>query len=162
MHGILVSPHHQKHREVSQMDQTPSQIRNGELAEWRMKVAGDLEMLADCLRATSHDEFPTPQLHIGVWSIETPTDDDIYACPGVTQEHVRKAMAALPGEWHKYAGQDTITYSKAFGDTIRMAFYVNRSTTCRRVQTGTKTVEATEAHDEPVYEWRCDTPELEV
>lgn len=144
------------------MDQTPSQIRNDELDIWRSKVIDSLRDLADILKSTPRELFPTPDINVSVYSVETPTDDDQYHCTPVTPAIVRAAMAAAPGSWHKFSANDHISYYKDIGDPLSFRFHVSRSTTCTKVQVGTKEVPAVEAHDEPVYEWRCDTPEVEV
>lgn len=137
------------------MEQSPSQIRNGELSKWREQVIRDLRAFADALEATTNEQFPTPYVSFSLYSIEVPTDDDPYACRNLTFDDARLAMAALPGKWRKTVNDNGLYYAKQFGETCRVYLNIDRSATCERVQVGTKHVEATEAHDEPVYEWRC-------
>lgn len=144
------------------MTQNPTQIRNDELDQWRHTVIADLRDLIALLSTTTRDQIPTPDIYVSVYSVEAPTDDDPYAYAQLTPEHVRAAMAASPGHWRKASYENQITYTKDIGEAVRYRFHVSRATTCQQVQVGTKTVEAVPEHEVPVYEWRCDTPELEV
>jgi len=83
-------------------------------------------------------------------------------------EHVaREAMDCAPGAWSKYNGGEHVIYTKRYGDHVRYEVNVNRDTmtTCEKVITGYRTVPATKAHTEPIYEWKCqstdDTEEVE-
>lgn len=144
------------------MSQTPSQIRIGELLEWRQHVIADLRAFADLLEATSMAALPTPHVGFSLYSKEEPTDDNEYATRNLDTEDARIAMANMPGGWSKYASQGTMYYAKQIGRTLRLYFNIDRSATCERVQVGTKHVEAVEAHDEPVYEWRCGDAEPSI
>lgn len=144
------------------MEMTPSETRALELSNWRVEVIRSLRALADLLATTSRAAFPTPDIYCSVYSIDEPTDENPHASRTLDVEDARIAMANAPGNWRKYNYEGSLAYIKDVGDPIRVRLEVDRSRTCTRVQVGTKTVEAVEAHEEPVYEWRCDTPELEV
>lgn len=144
------------------MSQSPVEIRSSEIAKWRQDVIADLRAFADALESTSPTVFPTPYVSFSLYSKEEPTEDNPYNTRHLDVEDARIAMANLPGHWSKYVNQDTLYYVKEFGRTLRYYLNIDRTATCRRVQVGTKHIEATEAHDEPVYEWVCDDPEPEV
>ena len=64
--------------------------------------------------------------------------------------------------WRKEADGNYFQYIKDFCpelgkyNNVSLNVYVPKSEdTCKRVQTGTRTVEAVEAHEEPIYEWVC-------
>jgi len=71
-------------------------------------------------------------------------------------DQARAARRGIHG-WAKRnsAGSAYVTYEKMFGQ-VELGIYVSKSGACERVQVGTTHVEAVEAHDEPVYEWRCE------
>lgn len=144
------------------MDQTISESREMDLQLWRNKMSNALRDLADLLDATTRHEFPTPSIYCDVYTVEAPTDDDAYNTVPINYNHVRAAMLATPGKWEKYNTTNYVSYTKRIADVLRVRLEIARSTTCRRVQIGTEHVEATEAHDEPVYEWQCGEPEPEV
>lgn len=158
----MVLPHHPNHRKVSQMEQTPSQIRNGELLEWRIKVINELRYLAQLLEVTELNQFPTPNVYCSVYTKPAPTDTDIYNEPPITPADVRQAMAASPGHWSKLSWDNQISYAKSLGAAIRVSFEVSRSQVCERIQVGTKIEPATPEREVPVYEWRCNEPMPEV
>jgi hypothetical protein len=66
--------------------------------------------------------------------------------------------------WEKQNAKDSsfVNFVKKFGGdqfgrgTVAYELAVSKSQTCERVQVDTRHVEAVEAHDEPVYEWRCE------
>lgn len=68
-----------------------------------------------------------------------------------------RAATHLSGQWDKGYYGSYVAYVKQFGP-LALHMNVAREKVCRRVQTGTKHVEAVEAHDEPVFEWICDEP----
>jgi hypothetical protein len=71
-----------------------------------------------------------------------------------SQDEARSLMARYPGQWAKERYENTVTYRKVFG---RVTLSVNVTLpTCTRVLTGVRRVEAVPAHEEAVYEWRCD------
>jgi hypothetical protein len=80
-----------------------------------------------------------------------------------TEDEARAVRAAAPGGWEKDAKGDYLTYARQFSGegyrcVVEYQVHVNKRSTCERVQVGTRHVEAVEAHDEPVYEWRCAPP----
>lgn len=66
--------------------------------------------------------------------------------------------------WDKTHDDYSFVYRQTFTDedtaawsAVRYEIRVAKSdATCKRVQTGTRHVDAVEAHDEPVYKWVCD------
>lgn len=143
-------------------DATPCSLRNATLNTRREALIRDIRALADMLEANCRAAIPTPEVYVSIYSVAEPTSDNPYAVRPVDVGDVRLAMRYAPGHWRKHAAEDHLSYVKDIGDTIRMRFEVDRSTLCRRIQTGTRRVEATEAHDEPIYEWVCDGSEPEV
>lgn len=140
------------------MQLNPSEQRQLELANWRVEVIRGLRALAESLACTTQEQFPTPDVSVSLWSIERPTDADIYNCQPVTTEAVRTVMAAIPGGWNKYAATDYVSYSRKFTEAIKLRMQVNRSTTCAKVKVGTKVIPAQPERTEDVYEWRCGDP----
>lgn len=67
-----------------------------------------------------------------------------------------RAAIRLTGGWDKRYLPSFAIYTKKFGATVELELNIDRDKVCRRVQTGTKHVDAVEAHDEPVFEWICD------
>jgi len=73
-------------------------------------------------------------------------------------DKVRELMGRSPGDWNKEDAGAWIAYNKRFlvgGRTFATyTAYVSKASTgtCQQVQVGTRHVEA---HDEPVFEWRC-------
>lgn len=81
----------------------------------------------------------------------------------VTMDEARQIRKGIPG-WAKTADGSYFRYIQAFAgqapypDVGCEVYVIKTEDTCRRVQTGTRHVDAVEAHDEPVYEWDC-TPD---
>jgi hypothetical protein len=144
------------------MELSPIEMRIAELDEWRVQVIRELRQLAELLASTSRDQIPTPDIGVSVYSVERPADNNPYAYAPLTPSHVRAAMAASPGNWRKTSSENRVMYVKCIGDTIRYYFYVSRSTTCRQVEVGTKVIPAEPEREVKVYEWQCDTPDVEV
>jgi hypothetical protein len=73
----------------------------------------------------------------------------------------REIRKAAPGGWSKGDRDFAVAYSQVFTPDlpeyhqIAYRLYVSKSETCEQVQVGTEHVEAVEAHDKPVFEWRC-------
>jgi hypothetical protein len=69
----------------------------------------------------------------------------------------RKLRKLMPGGWRKFTSpaRAYIDYVRDFGGGVSMSVNVSKGSTCERVQVDTTHVPAVEAHDEPVYEWRC-------
>lgn len=65
-----------------------------------------------------------------------------------------RAAFHLTGKWDKKYLPTYAYYRKDFGP-VGLELTIARDKVCRRVQTGTKRVEAVEAHDEPVWDWVC-------
>ena len=80
-----------------------------------------------------------------------------------TRDDARAARESAPGGWRKHTSptDNYITYQHGDHDpdsgkwdvTYEIHVAKSGSSTCERVQVGTRHVEA---HDEPVYEWKCD------
>jgi hypothetical protein len=80
-------------------------------------------------------------------------------------DDARAVMAAHPGGWSKDTSptDNYITYRHGDADpadpnrwNVLYQLHVRKEAgACERVQVGTRRVEAVEAHDEPVWEWRC-------
>lgn len=60
----------------------------------------------------------------------------------------------LGGKLEKVIGSDRFGFSRMFG-AIKLSLLVSREAVCERVATGTRHVEAVEAHDVDEYEYRC-------
>jgi hypothetical protein len=112
----------------------------------RAEFVSALRAAADFFEA--NPQVPTPN-----YVAATVYADNLY--------QVRKATH-LTGSWGKtYSGNAYVNYSKKFGSTengFQLDISLARDTVCKRVQVGTKHVESVEAHDEPVFEWKCDEP----
>ncbi len=81
---------------------------------------------------------------------------------GAALDEARAIREAAPGGWVKRTSSTDNYISYEHGDgsdemkwRVCYAVHVSKSesTSCERVQTGTRHVEA---HDEPVFEWKCD------
>jgi hypothetical protein len=90
----------------------------------------------------------------------SPYSEVTVAVFGADLEEARAARAAAPGGWRKQTSptDNYISYEHGEDDgTVRSrvtyAIHVAKSATCERVQIGVKHIEA---HDEPVFEWKCD------
>lgn len=105
----------------------------------------NLRAMADWLEA--HPAFEIPPATITVWAFGGGGSDF-------------KSKIAAMGSFEKQYTDSFVNASVSFG-ALRLVVSDWRESVCRRVQTGTRHVEAqtviTEepAHDEPVYEWRC-------
>lgn len=84
------------------------------------------------------------------------------------EEHGRNSRHGVHG-WKKNNRKEDgyFSYSLPIGGeefgsgTITYTIMVPKSEVCKKVQVGTRMVEAVEAHEEPVYEWVCG-PESEA
>lgn len=84
---------------------------------------------------------------------------DVFWADGqdrLTSEHARDAMAASPGGWSKELIGNYVVYRKDLSATVSYHLNLDREHVCRKVQTGVRHVPATEARDEPVYDWVCE------
>lgn len=121
----------------------------------RQRMIENIRHYADLLQ--THPNLPIP------WSMH----ESAY----LTEEDARIARRGIYG-WTKHNTRESsyITYSKVIGGdgerwgqgTFTLEITVNKEDSqCQRVQTGTRHVEgySVEAHDEPVYTWRCDSDE---
>jgi hypothetical protein len=109
----------------------------------RQEAIDKYRKMADWLEA--HPDVPVPHGN---------------ACSGtwLSLEDARKAMH-LSGSWTKAYSENQVEYEHEVAPGLWFWIWVSRSEVCQRVQVGTKHVEA---HDEPVFEWKCgpeDNPE---
>jgi hypothetical protein len=74
----------------------------------------------------------------------------------VTVADARLAMDLTPGGWSKNYSDAYANYTKNYGSGVAIDLALERSQVCRKVETGTRIIAATEAHEVPVYEWVCD------
>lgn len=72
-----------------------------------------------------------------------------------------RAATHMSGTWTKEYISNWVAYRKQFGP-VTLDLNIDRDQVCRKVQTGTKRVDAVEAHDEPVFEWICDDGPAEL
>jgi hypothetical protein len=113
---------------------TPEQVRAA-------KIAG-LRAMADWLEAN-----PAATM---AYSSEVSTWVDLA--------EAREIRKMTPGGWDKSDRDFAVAYSRNFTPglpayhQIAYRLYVSKSETCEQVQVGTEHVEA---HDKPIYEWRC-------
>lgn len=114
--------------------------------------------MADALRAMADDivsgAIPMPY-DISVTAFWKMTDDGNLGGMN-TVDDARSAMAAVPGGWSKSLSGSYATYQKRYANHVTFGVSMDRGEVCRKVEVGTRHVEATEAHDEPVYDWVCD------
>lgn len=73
-----------------------------------------------------------------------------------TVDTIHATMAATPGDWSKRYAGEWIVYEKQYHKSVTVSYALGRDLVCKKVQVGTRTVEAREAYDEPVYEWKCE------
>lgn len=132
-------------------DQVTRQAR-----EQRAALARELRAMADQLDALAADVFPTPVITASVWHVDTPTESDPWSYHTLKAGDARAIMAAMPGGWNKSYYGNSVEYSRQYCEGLRLEVNADRSSTCKRVKTGTRRVEATEAHDEDVFKWACD------
>jgi hypothetical protein len=118
------------------------------------ETAKGLHALADAIESGA---LPLPfDVEVNVhWLL----DGDRHITEKPTADTARAAMAALPGAWNKRYLANYVVYERDFGGSVVYSINLNREDICRKVMTGTKHVDAIEAHDEPVYEWVCEAPE---
>lgn len=118
-------------------------------AATRAQIAAGLQDLADFI-------LSLPDEH-------TPYTISVHA---YTTEAEGRQIRKLTHSWIKSTSTDSdyITYTKNFTPALpgyhQVRYSVNvdkneNGSNCTRVQVGTRHVEATEAYDEPVYEWQC-------
>jgi hypothetical protein len=91
----------------------------------------------------------------------------------LTEQEARDARRGTWGRWEKVNSKDSgyVRYFLVVGEpgaeryergTVTYEIDVSKADSqCERIQTGTRHVEEyhVEAHDEPVYSWRCDSDE---
>jgi hypothetical protein len=123
-----------------------------QLAEGRQLLTARLRAMADWL-----DASPGVPVH--------PYSAVIISYFGELDE-ARAARESAPGGWRKETSEVSSWISYEHGEQgddgdmkyqVTYQFNVSKETTCERVQTGVRHVEAVEAHDEPVFGWKCDT-----
>jgi len=99
------------------------------------------------------------------WDLSVWLDSDGYSVLCQKDELYKKLAKSLGGHRHKepsqygQAGVRRYFYGESGASRIVSILVRNTSTTCERVQVGTKLVPAVEAQperEEPVYEWRCE------
>jgi len=118
--------------------------------EGRGILIARLRGMADWLEA--HPEIPlSPHVSIGIHQFAD------------SEAHARQVRKAAGGGWVKQASpeSDYVTYVHGDGAPWSVKYFLNinkAATSCERVQVGTLHVEA---HDEPVWEWRCGPQEAE-
>lgn len=92
------------------------------------------------------------------WLEDNPGIEMPYTMGGavfVELTEVRAFMAEAPGGWDKKDSGDYWAYDRKFAGHVTYTAYVARENLCRKVQVGTKTVDAVPEHDEPIYRWEC-------
>lgn len=92
------------------------------------------------------------------WLEDHPGIEAPYAMGGavfVELAEARDFMAEAPGGWDKRDSGDYWAYGRQFAGHVTYTAYVARENLCRKVQIGTKTVDAVPEHDEPIYRWEC-------
>jgi hypothetical protein len=98
---------------------------------------------------------------------EVPTPFNVHISHFTTEAEARKIRAGSYG-WSKEDAGEYFKYVRYFTPDNQPGYHVvayeifvakAESSTCRRVQTGTRHVEAQPERDDPLYEWRCG-PEL--
>lgn len=115
----------------------------------RAAIAAGLQDLADFILSLPDDCIP--------YTINVAT---------FVSEAEGREIRKLTHSWRKSTSTDSdyTTYVKNFTPTLpayrQVHYSVNvakddESSNCTRVQVGTRHVEATEAYDEPIYEWQC-------
>ena len=119
-----------------------------EAAAGRERMIASLHELADLLE--THPDLPAPY--------------DLYVSSYVSAEEARACCWGIP-HWEKRNSPTAsyVSYTRTFGaggsrygrGSIVYSLEVGKEATCERIQTGVRHVEATEARDEPVYEWNC-------
>ncbi len=80
-----------------------------------------------------------------------------------TDDKATLAAIAKAGNWEKVWSDSWFSLKKAFGESLLLEIYVDRSVVCRKVVTGTRVVPATpatEEREEEVTEWVCDDVSL--
>jgi len=117
--------------------------------EERIDLVDGLRKMADFFEA--HPEIECP------YSVQA----NVY---GASKESLQ-AFAKAAGRVDKDAVGSTFWLRKKFSQKVQLDFNAQRDEVCEQVQVGTKMVEAqperievheaVEAHEEPVYEWRC-------
>lgn len=135
-----------------------------------MKIEDQRKAYTDGLRALAdfldnYPQFDLPYMRVGVWAYTQYDDSGWYDKSHITltsEEVARRMRRGIPG-WTKDPGDVSaghVTYTKTFTPddaplAVTYSIYASKTGTCERVQVGVRHVEATEAHDEPVYEWKC-------
>ena len=121
---------------------------------WREAIEHGIETPWDATYGTSH--YANLAQHLD-------TQDDEGQYPLDIEETQRQFARVV--KWARKRGWEIEKKYKDDEFTIRvegipgvkyMEFYSTRQVTCKKVQTGTKHVDAVEAHDEPVFEYQCD------
>lgn len=123
----------------------------------RDELIKGLRELADMFE--SHPAFPAPyDIELQIFYNLRP---DGGLGPDITIADVRAAMTLAPGNWSKSYSDSYVSYRKDFSEFVAIELTFGRETVCRKVQTGIRHVEATDARDVPIYEWICESDELE-
>lgn len=123
----------------------------------RDEIIKGLRTLADLLE--DQPDFPAPyDVELPIFYSSLPNG---RLGPPIIADDARAAMAVAPGGWSKDYSDSYVTYRKDFSEVVALELILNREAVCRKVQVGVKHIEATEARDIPVYEWVCESDELE-
>jgi hypothetical protein len=112
-------------------------------AEHRAAEIRGLRELADFLE--QHPAVPIPMLD-GQNAFVTSRDE--------------LAAIARAGSWEKLWLDQWFVLIRQFSGSVTLHVNAERSTVCRKVVTGTKTLPATPEREVETYEWVCDEPSL--
>jgi hypothetical protein len=78
-----------------------------------------------------------------------------------TKKNLKQFLASV-GSCEKVWESNNLKVTKTFGKTVRLVGYMNRSTVCKKVVTGTKVVPAVHIPEsvQEITEWVCEDPSL--
>jgi len=121
---------------------------------WREAIEQGIDIPWDATYGTSH--YANMAQHLD----EKDNEGQYPLDPKATQiQFARVVKWARRKGWKvekKYKDEEFTIRVTEIPEIRYMEFYSTRQVTCRKVQTGTKMVEAVDAHEEPVYEYVCD------
>lgn len=122
---------------------------------WREALSRGIEIPYDAYYGTSHYANIAQHLEYDSELESSPLDVE------ATQKQIARIIRwARSNGWSvekKYNDDEFTVRIEGIHEPIcYMEFFSTRQVVCKKVQTGTKTVEAVEAHEEPVYEYVCD------
>lgn len=105
------------------------------------QIAAELALAAEYIAANA-DRLPSLRygINLGAWCY--------------TIDQVVQAISS-PGTWEKSYDSGTGSAIRHIGEYVKINAWWSRALTCERKQVGTRHVEATPAHDVPVYTWDC-------